>query len=954
VKAVPPIAQPSTDGAFDPRSGSIIERALFNHRLVVIVLCAIITTLLGWQTTKLELNASFEKTIPARHPYIQNFLQYQSELTGLGNAVRVAVANPRGSLYDAAYLDALRRLSDEIFLLPGVDRVQMKSLWTPGTRWVGVTEEGLEGGPVIPDGYDGSAASLDLLRANIARSGEIGQLVALDAKSSVIFVPLLSRDAEGRTLDYAGFASRLETLRAKYETEGVTVHITGFAKLVGDLIDGVRAVLAFFALAVVIATTTVYWYTRCVRSTLLVVTASLVAVVWQLGLLPTLGYALDPYSILVPFLVFAIGMSHGAQKMNGIMQDVGRGMPKLVAARMTFRRLFLAGLTALLADAVGFAVLLVIDIQVIRELAIAASIGVAVLIFTNLILLPILLSYSGVSAAAAKRSLRTEAADAAGAGKHLLWALLDRFTQARWATFAVAVAAVLAVGGYAASTQLKIGDLDPGAPELRPDSRYNRDVAFLNAGYGASSDVLAVMVKTPDGACSQYTTLNKLDALEWQLRQIDGVESTNSLSLLNRRVLAGLNEGNPKWYEFLPNQDMLNTVTAGAPRGLYNDSCNLLTVYVFLRDHKADTLARVVDHVEAFARDNDSADAKFLLAAGSAGIEAATNIVVKDAWREMLFLVYGAVVLLAFVTFRSWRAVVVAVLPLMLTSVLAEALMVALGMGVKVATLPVIALGVGIGVDYALYILSVVLTQLRAGRSLSEAYYQALLFTGKVVMLTGVTLAIGVVTWVASPIKFQADMGLLLAFMFIWNMLGALILLPALAHFLLRPALAGKGLPVPSASHGGNPAAPIEGATPAPADVFKRYVAAANAGDMTAIRDLIAADVERSDFVGCSLEMDNPSCLLHYIQSTVVGPKGNIQVLDLQVSGDVVTATLELRSALAARAGVERVVGCDVVRVADGLIKAFRFVPDFSDESTAAFFGSLGIGPRAAVPAAKP
>jgi predicted RND superfamily exporter protein len=335
---------------------------------------------------------------------------------------------------------------------------------------------------------------------------------------------------------------------------------------------------------------------------------------------------------------------------------------------------------------------------------------------------------------------------------------------------------------------LKIGDLDPGAPELRPDSRYNRDVAFLNAGYGASSDVLAVMVKTPDGACSQYATLNKLDALEWQLRQIDGVESTNSLSLLNRRVLAGLNEGNPKWYEFLPNQDMLNTVTAGAPRGLYNDGCNLLTLYVFLRDHKADTLAHVVAHVEAFARDNDTADTKFLLAAGSAGIEAATNIVVKDAWREMLFLVYGAVVLLAFVTFRSWRAVVVAVLPLMLTSVLAEALMVALGMGVKVATLPVIALGVGIGVDYALYILSVVLTQLRAGRSLSEAYYQALLFTGKVVMLTGVTLAIGVVTWVASPIKFQADMGLLLAFMFIWNMLGALILLPALAHFLLRPA----------------------------------------------------------------------------------------------------------------------------------------------------------------------
>lgn len=767
---------------FDPHSGSLIERALFNHRWVVVLLCALVTALLGWQATRLQFNASFEKTIPAEHAFIRNFLAHQNELSGLGNAVRIAVANPNGSIYDAKYLETLRQLSDEVFLVPGVARNQMKSLWTPTTRWVGVTEEGLEGGPVIPDGYDGSARSLEQLRANVARSGEIGQLVALDATSSVVFVPLLARDAEGRPLDYGGLARRLDDIRLKYEQQGVGIHITGFAKIVGELMDGVRAVLGFFALAVAIATAMVFWFTRCVRSTLLVVTASLVAVVWQLGLLPTLGYALDPYSILVPFLVFAIGMSHGAQKMNGIMQDVGRGLPRLVAARFTFRRLFLAGLTALLADAVGFAVLLVIDIQAIRELAIAASIGVGVLIFTNLILLPILLSYTGVSAAAAQRSLRDEASDT----KQPLWRWLDRFTQRRWATGAVVLSAVLALGGFAVSQRLAIGDLDPGAPELRAGSRYNRDVAYVNAAYGASSDVLAVMVKTPDGQCSQYNTLNKLDALEWQLRQLDGVESTNSLSLLNRRVLAGLNEGSPKWYEFLPNQDMLNTVTAGAPRGLYNDACSLLTLYVYLRDHKAQTLTRVVDHVEAFAKANHSADVKFLLAAGSAGIEAATNIVVKDAWRTMLLLVYAAVIVLSFITFRSWRAVVVAILPLMLTSVLAEALMVALGMGVKVATLPVIALGVGIGVDYALYILSVTLAQLREGKSLSESYYRALLFTGKVVMLTGVTLAIGVVTWVASPIKFQADMGLLLAFMFLWNMLGALVLLPALAHFLLK------------------------------------------------------------------------------------------------------------------------------------------------------------------------
>ena len=400
-----------------------------------------------------------------------------------------------------------------------------------------------------------------------------------------------------------------------------------------------------------------------------------------------------------------------------------------------------------------------------------------------------------MSASAARRSLRTEEEDGPAGSKKGLWRFLDLFTHKPYASVAVVCACVLAAGGVLMSQHLKIGDLDPGAPELRPDSRYNRDVAFVSEHYGASSDVFAVMVKTPDnGGCSSYEVLKRVDALDWQLRQLDGVESVNTLALLNRRMLSGLNEANPKWYELVKNQDMLNSVTAGAPRGLYNESCGLLTMYVYLQDHRADTLARVVAHVQGFAAANNTADIQFLLAAGSAGIEAATNIVVKRAWYEMLFLVYGAVTLLCFVTFRSWRAVVVAVLPLMLTSILAEVLMVALGIGVKVATLPVIALGVGIGVDYALYILSVTLARMKEGMSLSDAYHQALLFTGKVVMLTGVTLAVGVATWVYSPIKFQADMGILLAFMFLLNMVGALVLLPALGYFLLRPPAARPGV----------------------------------------------------------------------------------------------------------------------------------------------------------------
>jgi predicted RND superfamily exporter protein len=337
--------------------------------------------------------------------------------------------------------------------------------------------------------------------------------------------------------------------------------------------------------------------------------------------------------------------------------------------------------------------------------------------------------------------------------------------------------------------RLQIGDLDPGAPELRADSRYNLDNAYITGHYSLSSDQFAVIAKVAPDQCLNWKTLVEADRLGWALRQVPGVQTTVSLADTVRQVTAGTAEGSPKWLTLSRDQNVLNyggqQASVNNPE-LFNRSCSLMPVIAYLADHKAATLERVVQVSDQFAREHSDKDHQFLLAAGSAGIEAATNIVVKDANHKMLLYVYGAVALLCFITFRSWRAVLVAILPLALTSILCEALMVALGMGVKVATLPVIALGVGIGVDYALYLVSVQLAQQRAGATLLEAYRHALQFTGKVVALVGVTLAAGVVCWAWSPIKFQADMGVLLTFMFTLNMVGALVLVPALSHFLLR------------------------------------------------------------------------------------------------------------------------------------------------------------------------
>ncbi|MGL6245254.1 efflux RND transporter permease subunit [Pseudomonas sp.] len=774
---------------FDKKSGDWLERLIFNHRAWVVMLVVVITVFLGLHASRLTVQASFDDMIPHSHPYIRNYLDNKSELKGLGNSVRIVVENTQGDIFDKDYLAVVRDINDKIFLTPGVDRAFMRSVWTPIVRWTEVTEEGFRGGPVMPFDYDAKEKSIAQFRTNTLRAGLPGTLVGKDLKSSMIFVPLLDVIPEtGKPLDYSELSTFLEKeIRDKYQgaSDGhYRVHIIGFAKLVGDLIDGLIQVMMFFAVSALIASLIIYLYTRDLRSTLLLVVTATIGVVWLLGLLELLGYDLNPYSILVPFLIFAIGLSHGAQKMNGIMQDIGRGTHKYVAARYTFRRLFMAGLTALITNVVGFAVLMIIDIPVIRDLAMTTSLGVLVLIFTKLFFIPVALSYIGVSQSAAKRSLRE---NEAGQG---ITGFLQRCTERRLA-LPLALLAILVGGGAMAIslTSLKMGDLDAGAPELRPDSRFNLDVGYINEHYGMSSDQFAVILKTKNEGMRDYESLVAQDILAWRLQQLPSVLATASLAGGIRRVASGSFEGNPKWMTLPRNTQTLGNVTqtllVGSPE-LMNPNASVAPVIAYLKDHRADTLSEVVKVTEKFAAEYNTPDRQFLLAAGPAGIEAATNIVVKQANYRILGLLYAAVAVLCFITFRSWRAVVVAMVPLVITSFLCEALMVMLGIGVKVATLPVIALGVGVGVDYALYLLCVQLGAQRRGISLAQSYGLALNFTGKVVALIGVTMAAGVVTWVWSPIKFQADMGILLTFMFLWNMLGALTLIPALSYFLLR------------------------------------------------------------------------------------------------------------------------------------------------------------------------
>ncbi|MDF1821859.1 MAG: MMPL family transporter [Alcanivoracaceae bacterium] len=776
-----------------------IANALFSARPVLLLGFLALTAFMGWQAMGISVNTDVRKMVPLSHPYIQNFLEHRNDVD-LGNDIRVIVEDTRNDdIFNAEYMDVLKFVTDDIYALQGVDPSDISSLWTPNVRWNEVTEEGFQGGEVIPLGYDGSEDSLEQLRTNVLRSGQVGRLVADDFRSSVVHAGLLDVLADDSDVDIPTLSASLEEIRERYESEYpfIRIHIVGIAKKIGDVMAAAEEVAMFFFVTLGLTALLLLLDTRCLKSTLTVTVCSMIAVVWQLGIVSMMGFTIDPYSMLVPFLVFAIAVSHGVQIVNAMVNNAAHGDGALAAAKRTFAALVLPGSVALVSDGIGFITLYLIDVGVIRELAIAASIGVAVVILTNLIIVPIVLSYLGISQAARNKVIAKDEAH------HPLASIFSRFTRPGPA----AVSLLIAVLGYGVgiwyTQDLKIGDLDKGAPELWPDPcaeqecergfkpddryRYNHDVNYLVSNYSVSADVLVVMGKTPQEACNTYEAMQEVDDLAWQLQNVEGVQDVITISSVAKRITVNMNEGNLKWGTVSRDQYALNNAMAYMPDSLYNLDCSLTPMYVFLDDHKAETLDRVTSAVEAYsASNNDPEVIEFKLASGNAGVEAATNQTIAESQYRMLALVYAVVIVLCLIAFRSIRAVICIIVPLGLTSILCQALMAQLGIGVKVATLPVIALGVGIGVDYGIYIYSRLAEYLKAGLPLEEAYRETLKTTGKAVAFTGLALAVGVVFWVQSSIKFQADMGILLTFMFLWNMIGALWLLPAMARFLLK------------------------------------------------------------------------------------------------------------------------------------------------------------------------
>jgi predicted RND superfamily exporter protein len=842
------------NGAFARAFLAATEPFVFGKRPWTLAFLTVVTLFMGYQASRLQPDPGFEKQLPLQHEYIQVFKKYQQDFGG-ANLVLFAIVQKDGSIYNPGFMETLRKATDEVFFLPGIDRARVSSLFTPDVRFIEVVEGGFSGGNVIPADFTPTPEMLERVRSNVGKSTVVGRLVANDHTAAMVFAELLEFDPlTGDKLDYVDVSNLLEDLRGRFTSPemieyrlkadhppfkagdvpvrgfrdvgrlsgaefqvrytnddgigqvttidggeleavrvpnpdhnpGVSVHVIGFAKVVGDVHAAVVEVFGFFGLTLFLTLLLLWYYCGSLRVALLPLTCALLAVIWELGLLRLFGFGLDPFAILVPFLVLAIGVSHGVQITSFWLYEMAdHGRESFEASRATFRRLVIPGITALITNIVGFGTILLIPIDVIQEMAWNAMFGCFAIVMTKKVMLPILLSYVQVPDLQKFREHQRRR----DAYFDRTWEALAALTDRNNAIKVLAGAGVVFAWSIWMYPQLKIGELHEGVPQLRPDSRYNQDSATVGRKFAIGVDQLKVIAEVQPQACVEHDVMEEIQRFAWHLENVDGVQKVISLPQVATIVTRGYNEGNPKWKVLQRNRATISQAITpfDTGTGLLNYDCSAMPVLVFTADHKADTIDGIVAAIGEFKARQENPKVNFALASGNVGVIAASNQVIKAKELPILLWVYAAIGLCVWLSFRSLASMVCVLVPLVIVSWLAYAVMVIIEIGLTVATLPVAAFAAGIGVDYGIYIYSVLEERIGKGESLREAYKQTLHQTGKAVVFTGLTLGASVCTWLLSDLQFQVDMGLLLTLMFLANAVGAVVLLPAFASLLVKP-----------------------------------------------------------------------------------------------------------------------------------------------------------------------
>lgn len=763
------------------------------HRLTVLTLIAAITVMMGYLTAHLQLQTVFDDFLPRTHPYIKVHEKVKG-IFGGSNVVSIMVEVDKGDIFNTKTLSKVQNITRELEKVPGVNTFQIISLASKKMREIQGSTDGIKVRPLMWPDLPKSEAEMSILKNMVLNNAYVlGAYVSPDLKATLITV-----DFYDHLLDYQSVFDQIGAIAHKAAGDGLAVRVVGEPILYGWVRHYLSETIQISLIALLSMILILFIVTRTWRGTLLPLLAGMVSGLWALGGARLIGYNMDPLVIVVGFLITARAISHSVQLVTRFDDEMADGASSPVAAaKAAMATLFKPGMLGVVADAGCMIVVFLTPIPLLQKVAVIGAIWVSTISISACILTPMLLSWLKRPTKYAHKLNISPLLE-----KCLNFCVFIVLSRARYAVIFFAVIIFAVSGMYAFN--LKVGDANPGSPILWPESVYNQDAAAINTKFQGADRMLVVVDGGKPNALKDPVVLDNIGRFQRMMEAQPEVGGTLSIGDVIPTVKRILSEDNPRFSEFgnsiEENGELLYMFVAGSDPGdierLVDPEYRFSSVSLNFRDHKGETIRTAISRVKEFAQANPlPKGGKYLLAGGLIGVLAAVNEVILSGQIEAIALAFLVLVICCAVVYRSTMAGLFFMVPVLLSNTITFSYMAWKGIGMNINTLPVVALGIGLGVDYAFYIVDGIREELQEHDDLALAIRNSLFSAGKGVVITALTLTSAVVLWFFSSLRFQAEMGILMALWLFVSAICALFVMPAMVY-VFRPAfVVGKRAP---------------------------------------------------------------------------------------------------------------------------------------------------------------
>ena len=755
------------------------------YRWGILGIGLLITLFFCSQLLNLKIKTDFNELLPQNHPYIKVHNKMRKSFGG-ANQVLLMLQVRKGDIFNQKTLGKVKYISERLRLAPGVDRNKIRSIAVRKSKYFEVSSGRHLIFPLMYPDVPATQEELEVLRNRIYSSPQYyGPSVSLDSKKT-----LITADFAAETIDYQKVFEFLSELRKEVEDENHILNIAGEPMHLGYINHHNRDIFLILGATILVIMVSLYFdFSRSFKFMIIPLITAGISGIWGLGFMGLAGYNLDPLIMVLPFLISLMTARHSMQLILRYIEEIRRGAGKREAARILVESMFAPGITSIVTDAFGVALVAVAAIPILQNIAITCTFWSVVTVIFSLIFTPIFLVIFPES-----KKLRSHLEKGHGEGQKegFLERMLTRMglwitKKGKWVVVVMTV--VITTVSLIYSLKIEVGDFVPGSSILWPDHRYNKDalriaysMPLLNPIYiMVGGEGFKSKKELEDGG---YTLLiDKFQKFVQRNPRVSYVES-----LVNRlpNYWSSRHDSNP-FFLFIPNEipvashafrSLLYQFRPGDQNELLSQSVDAVNVIVYCRDRMPRTLKGVMGHINGYLERNNLKGI-FHLAGGSLGVQAAVRDVIAEAQIWNLCLALSMVFLLCSINFRSLTAGIILTVPLFISNLIAFALMAAYQIGLTINTFPVSSVGIGLGVDYGIYFIGRLQEEKKKTPDLSLAIVNTLKSNGKSIFLIATTLCIGLLIWLFSELRFQAEMGALLAILLFLNMLGALFLVPS-------------------------------------------------------------------------------------------------------------------------------------------------------------------------------